>query len=91
MVWEAEVEFKAVAGNVRLPGEIDIVAGVEPVTGTVCGEPDALSVAMRLAVAVPPMVGLNVSNRVQLDPAIMDVLQVFVVHWKALASVPEKR
>jgi hypothetical protein len=54
-VCTAEVEPNAVAGKVRLLGVSVAVAatGVVPVSVTICGEPGALSVAARLAIAVP--------------------------------------
>ena len=40
-----------------------------PVRDTVCGEPEALSVRVRLPMRVPPAVGANVTDMVQLAPA----------------------
>jgi hypothetical protein len=66
--------------------------GVVPVPErmTVCGEPVALSVATRLAVAVPVAAGLNAIDSVQLAPAAREVEHVFAVNRKSLALVPVK-
>lgn len=62
-----------------------------PLTGTLCGEPVALSVATRLALAVPVAVGLKTIDKVQLAPAASEVLHVFPLRLNSLAFVPENR
>jgi hypothetical protein len=86
----AEVAPTFVVAKVRLLGVNETVANEAPVpvSATVCGEPDALSVAARLAVAVPAAVGAKATDRVQLAPAASEVEQVFAVSRNSLASVP---
>lgn len=59
--------------NVKLLGEmLAIGAGAEtpfPVSGTLCGDPAALSVIVRLPVRPPRAVGVNLTVIVQLTPA----------------------
>ena len=87
----AEVIPGAVAGKVRLAGEKDtvIAASTEPLNGTLCGDPWALSVATRDALAVPEADGVKVIDSVQLAPAASEVLQVFPLRLNSLALVPE--
>jgi hypothetical protein len=88
-VCAAEVEPTFVEVNVRLLGEIEIVAAAPvPVRGMACGEPSALSVAVRLAFSVPTAVGRKTIDSVQLAPALNDVWQVLPVNRKELALVP---
>jgi hypothetical protein len=56
--------------KVRLVG-VSVTAGAVPlpVSGTVCGLPPALSVTERLAVRLPVVVGVNVTEMAQLAPA----------------------
>ena len=65
-------------------------AVAEPVRLTVCGEPMALSVAVRLALAVPSVVGRNSMERVQLWPAASEVSQVLPTMTNSPALVPVK-
>jgi len=93
IVCATEVEPKAVAAKVRPLGESKIVGGGTPVpvSKMVCGEPVALSVAARLAVAAPSAVGLNPIHSMQLAPAASEVEQVLSVSRKSLALAPVKR
>lgn len=50
-----------------------------------------MSVATRLALALPPTVGLKTIDKVQLAPAASEVLQVFPLRLNSLAFVPENR
>jgi hypothetical protein len=89
IVCAAEVPPTAVEGNTRLLGENEIVeVPPVPVNATVCGEPDALSVAARLAVMAPFAVGLKATDSVQFAPTAKDVEHVFVVIRNELALAP---
>ena len=59
----------------------------EPVRATVCGEPLALSVTVRVAVCRPVAVGVKVTEMLQLSPAPSDAPQPLVVANSA-AFVP---
>jgi len=48
-----------------------------PVSAIACGEPDALSVMVRLATLDPEETGANSTERVQLAPAESELPQVF--------------
>jgi hypothetical protein len=87
-----EVVPTFVAAKVRLLGVRETVCnGIPvPVSGTVCGELDALSVATRLAVAAPAAIGSNAIVSVQLAPAASEVEQVLAVNEKSLALLPVK-
>ena len=91
-VCAGEVVPTFVAAKVRLFGESETVAGVAPVpvSGIVCGEPFALSVATRLAVAVPVAAASKAIESVQLAPAASEVTQVLPVSRKSLALLPVK-
>jgi len=88
----AEVVPVFVVANFRLAGVNETVASAAPVpfSATVCGEPVALSVVVRLAVALPAAAGLNAIESVQLAPTARDVEQVLAVSKKSLALVPVK-
>ena len=89
IVCAAEVWPTFVEANVRLLGEIEIVAAAPvPVRGMAWGEPSALSVAVRLAFSVPTAVGRKTIDSVQLAPALNDVWHVLPVNRNELAFVP---
>jgi hypothetical protein len=91
IVCAAEVNPTSVSANVRPLGESEIVGTPPvPVRATPCGEPVALSVATRLAVATPVAVGLNSIDSVQLAPGANKVKQVFPVSRNELALAPVK-
>ena len=81
-----------VEGKVRLVGEKASIGWVLPVplNGTDCGDPVAVSVATRFAVAAPATVGLKPIVSVQLAPPARDDPQVFATSENSLALVPEK-
>ncbi len=60
-----------------------------PLTGMLCGEPVALSVAMRVALSLPDALGLKAMERVQLAPAANEAEQVLDWIKKSLALSPE--
>jgi hypothetical protein len=81
-----------VVGKLRLVGENETVAAesADPLNVTLCGDPAALSVANRLALAVPEAGAVKVIDSVQLAPAASEVPQVFPIRLNRLALVPEK-
>lgn len=87
----AEVAPTLVAGKVSpVEGEKATVAagGADPVMETLCGDPLAVSVAMRLAEADPAMVGLKTMERVQLAWAGSSDEQVFATRENSPAFAP---
>jgi hypothetical protein len=73
--WAALVEPMLCEAKVRLAGE-SVTAGAPapaavpvPLKATVCGEPAALSVMVRVPVRAPLAAGVNVTEMVQLAPA----------------------
>jgi len=92
-VCAAEVVPTLVVANVKLTGDSDTVGCLAPVPfrAMVCGESEELSVAMRLAVCVPVVAGLNATESVQLAPAASVVTHVFAVSSKSFAPLPENR
>ena len=61
--------------KLRLPGESFAVVPI-PLSSTFCGLPAALSVTINEALRVPLAVGLNVTLKVQLEPAANEAPQV---------------
>lgn len=57
-------------------GELALAAMPVPVSETVCGEPEALSVMLTLAALAPVETGVNLTDRVQLALAASVVPQV---------------
>ncbi len=92
-VWAAAISPGAVAGKERLLGEKETVGmgSPMPLRGTLCGEPVALSVATKLALALPGVLGLKAMERVQLALAARDVVQVEAWTKNSLALTPESR
>ena len=65
--------------KLRLVGDRDTTGAVPtPVSDTVCGLPAALSVIVRVPLIVPDEAGENVTETVQLDPAVRLEPQVLV-------------
>lgn len=60
-----------------------------PVSDTVCGDPVALSVIVRLPVRLPPAVGVNVTETVQFAPMATLVPQVLVSAKSPEAAMDE--
>ncbi len=58
-----------------------------PLTGTVCGEPAALSLKLRMAERAPPAVGVKITEAVQVCPGVVSVVQV-VERAKSPGFVP---
>lgn len=86
-----EEALTRVGGKARPPGEKATVGKVETraVSGTLCGEPEALSVATRLALALPGAVALKAMARVQLAPAAREGTQVLDWMENSPALAPE--
>ena len=63
-----------------------VVLVPEPESGTVCGDPDALSATLIEAVLVPVAVGVNTTVMVQVAPAATLVPQLFV--WLKSPGLP---
>src|ERR1035441_5034103 len=69
------------------PGATTLAASPVPLSGTVCGEPVALSDTLRLAELAPIMVGVKLREMLQLEPAVRVAAHVLLTP-KALALVP---
>jgi hypothetical protein len=90
-VCAAAISPGAVAGKERLVGEKEIVGmgSPMPVRATLCGEPVALSVATRLALAVPGVLGLKAIERVQLAPGAREFAHVEAWIKNSFALAPK--
>jgi hypothetical protein len=69
-------------------GGIEVATPV-PVSDEVCGEPDALSAMLSVAVAAPADVGVKTTEIVQFAPAASELPQLFV-SANTLAFAPER-
>src|SRR6267378_8711119 len=89
--WEALAVANACAGKVRVPGDtLRTTLPPVPVSDTVCGLPEVLSVMVSVPVRVPLAVGVKVTLTVQLVLAARLAPQLLVCAKSPLAVMPER-